>query len=110
MYVVGAAAVYDEPNVTIRVGHASHVPFVKARVTRRKKRAGVRMVLTTPECVIVLWRRSRGFLDYGVLMLAVAGSGDGDARDGRRRRPSSCGFAALDVANARAYAGAVANA
>eukprot|EP00965_Chrysotila_dentata_P030912 1029907-Pleurochrysis_carterae.AAC.1 len=81
-----------------------------ARVTRRKKRAGVRMVLTTPECVIVLLRRSRGFLDCGALMLAVARSGGGGARDGMRHRPSCYGFTAFDVANARAYAGAVSNA
>eukprot|EP00965_Chrysotila_dentata_P205953 6183260-Pleurochrysis_carterae.AAC.2 len=39
MYVIGAAAVYDESNVTIRVGHALYVPFVMARVTRGKERA-----------------------------------------------------------------------
>eukprot|EP00965_Chrysotila_dentata_P220641 6191910-Pleurochrysis_carterae.AAC.1 len=37
-----AAAVYDESDVTIRVGHASHVPLIASRVTRGKERARAR--------------------------------------------------------------------
>eukprot|EP00965_Chrysotila_dentata_P082181 2712050-Pleurochrysis_carterae.AAC.1 len=81
-----------------------------ARVSRRKKRAGVRTVLIIPECVIALRRCSRDFLDRGMLMLAAARSGDGGARDRMRHRPSCYGFTAFDAANARVYAGAVSDA
>eukprot|EP00965_Chrysotila_dentata_P008492 276443-Pleurochrysis_carterae.AAC.4 len=35
----GAAAIYDEPDVTVRIRHAPYVPIVAACVARGKERA-----------------------------------------------------------------------